>query len=327
MSDIYSKKDMEFTRGMLLGMDQSGIPEGSVSLKIINGEIAPDSLRFEVDLFTPDVIVTTHEKDVPSFLTHYTSANNIKLLNVFDAKGEEYMNTPGIYQLLPPSGTFNKSVADNLASTFSDDVLLVIGTPEPSDAILKDLTLQLPENSIISTTRESIAEIELEPNLNYIIYPASANTNEVKEILAECQRLYLDYPECTFKILGRPNWIAYNNLGSMTANLDVYIPSKCFFDPSSRSSRRFISDYSELYGKTPIKSFPVYAVMGYDMAKYFFPLLLSELNGQNVEWNPETLLQSRFNMVMADWGSGAYNKSGFILHFEPWGSIERIPIE
>lgn len=326
LSDIYSKKDMEFSKGLFLAVDQSQLPPNSLALRLFNGELNEESLMSEINLFEPEVILTTHDKDVPEYLLDFAQRNGVKLLNVFDTKGDAYLQNPSVYELLPPSANFNRRASEALVEQLVDCSIIVIGEPEKSDVILRDLISGLPENDVITTTKESLRELEVAPYVTYAIYISSANSNEVKDVLEEWQSFMADYPDVSYKIIGRPNWVAYNDLNSIVSNLDVYIPSKCYFDMSTIRGKRFISDYNAMFGHSPIRAFPVYSVMGYDVGQYFLPILIAEKMGNYADWSPSALLQSGFNIVQANETGGWLNDSGFLLHFEPWGNLELLPL-
>ena len=322
LSDIYSKKDMEFTRGFLMGVKKSSLPENSISLKIINGEIPEDSLKYELEIFEPHVIFDTFEKDAPRQLLTYTQVHNNKLIKVFDAKGDEFRYNTGVYQLLAPSETFTASLTRYFMDNYEGNTLFIIGDPDPTEQIMRDLILAWPEEELLIANVEDLPKLTLDSSVNYLVMPVATSNKEVKEVLTEIVRMISEVPGAGVRIIGRPNWIAFNDLNSMISNLEVFIPSKCYFEPSSDSGKKFISDYNALFSHTPIRSYPVYAVMGYDAASYLLPGLISELKGNPYEWQPANLLQSYFNFNKSGW-AGYYNSGSFILHFEPWGTMTK----
>lgn len=323
LSDIYGKKEMEFTRGFLLGMKQANLPAKSVSLKIVNGEIPEDSLTYELQNFQPHVIFTTHDKDVPRSIIQVSKENGARVYNAFDVKGEDYLYNANIYQLLAPSAYFNGKAASYFSENFPDNVLLIVGEPDPSDIILRDMIVAWPDDYLLMISKEDLSRFSLEEGLNYLIYPASGNSSEIKEILEEVVRLMVETPQTGVRIIGRPNWVAFNDLNSLIANQEIFIPEKCYFDPTSSQAKKFISDYHKDYGHAPIRSYPVYAAMGYDASKYLLPNLIDELRGLPVEWNPSNMTQSYFDIAGSGWSGGFYNKGAFILHFEPWGTLRK----
>lgn len=322
LSDIYSKKDMEFTRGFLMGIKKSSLPENSISLKIINGEISEDSLKYELEIFEPHVIFDTFEKDAPRQLLTYTQLNNNKLIKVFDAKGDEFRYNSAVYQLLAPSESFNASLTRYFMDNYKGNTLFIIGDPDPTEQMMRDLILAWPEDELLIANVEDLSKLSFDTSVNYLVMPVATSNREVKEVLTEIVRMISEVPGAGVRIIGRPNWIAFNDLNSMIANLEVFIPSKCYFEPASESGKKFISDYNTLFSHTPIRSYPVYAVMGYDSAQYLIPGMLNELKGNSYDWQPANLLQSYFNLSKSGW-AGYYNNGSFILHFEPWGTMTK----
>lgn len=322
MSDIYGKKDMEFTRGLLLGMQQSGLPANSVSLKLINGEIPEDSLHYELDNFDPQVIFSTSDKECPLPLLNYTRSHGNKLFNVFDAKGDEYLYNDNVYQLLTPSLYFNMSSANYFLQRYPENVLLVVGDLDPSDTLTRELILAWPEEYLMMISPEDLGRFSLDDNISYLIYPVSPSNDDVKAALNETLRLIGETPTADVRVIGRPSWISLNDLSNHIANMDVFIPSKIYFEPTSAAGKRFISDYNGKYGHSPIRSFPVFAVMGYDVAQYFLPRLVEERKGNEINWQTRNLLQSCFDMRKSGNG-GYYNNGAYILHFTPWGFMQK----
>ena len=321
MSDIYSKKDMEFAKGLLLGIKESSLPDNSLSLKIINGEIPTDSLAYELDNFEPQVLISTFEKETPSILNTYSLQHGIEIINVFDAKNADYLYNPYAYQLLAPSEVFNSSITDYFAGNFSDNILVLIGDPDYTDLMIRDLIVSWPDENVLVINSEDIGVFSLETDLNYIICPITTNYKEIKDIISEIIRLIAETPDAGVRLLGRPNWVTFNDLNSLISNIATFIPSRCYFDISDEESKRFISSYNSSYGHAPIRSYPVYSVMGYDTSKYFLPEFASSLKGNPVAWKEENMIQSYFDMQKSENG-GFYNKGSLLLHYEPWGSLK-----
>lgn len=322
LSDIYSKKDMEFTRGFLMGMARAGLSAGSVSLKIINGEIPEDSLQYELELTAPHVVVSTFEKNAPGILRTFSQENGSQLLNAFDAKGDDYLYNSGIFQLLAPSDKFNSEIAGFITRNFSGNVLVLVGEPDLSDDAMLRLIRDWPEEELMILSKQDLGAYVLEDGLNYLFYPLDTSNDEIRDVISEIVRLTANMPSAGVRIFGRPNWIAFNDLNSMISNMEVYIPAKCYFDPASEPSKRFISGYNSMFGHAPIRSYPVYAVMGYDTARYFLPQLLRKMREGETDWAPLDMEQSYFNIKKSDWG-GFYNSGGYILHYEPWGTMTK----
>lgn len=311
MSDIYSKKDTEFVRGMLLGIDKANLPANSVSLKILNGEISPDSVSMELSYFDPHLIISTNDKATPENLISYAVENDRRLINVFDVRSAAYLSSPYVYQLLSPSPSFSSNAGNYLKKHLNGGTLLIVGDPDPSDVVLQELLIAWPTENLYVIPKESLSSFILDEGVNYLIYPTSAKSQEVKEILEEVEKMMFDNPINGFKVIGRQNWVAFSDFSKLFSHLEVFIPVKCYFDQSEPKSKKFISDYKSKFGKTPVKAFPVYAVMGYDVALYFLPKMI----GSDLSDNENMIqLDMDFEEVL---NGGYFNKAGYVLHFEP----------
>ena len=317
LPDINGHRDTEFSRGFLMGLQKIEIPDGSLSLKMINGNIPEDSLSTILNEFNPGVIISSHEKETPKALLDYSQGNFAKLISVFDAKGEDYKKYPGIYQLLTPSNPFSENTAKFLMDTYGDHYLLLIGDPDTSDPILRATVIEWPEEKILFAEVDEFPTMKLEEGANYLIYPSLPNDSEIAPLMVETKKKMKSAPLTGIRVIGRPNWITVNNLDKTVEGVEVLVPSKCYFNPSSDVAKRFIKEYKDNYDKTPVKSYPVYSVMGYDAARYFIPLLIGEIRGTTGEWTPEDMMQSYFSIGDDDWNQGAYNKGTYILHYHP----------
>lgn len=325
LSDIYSKKDMEFVRGFLMGVKQADLPPNSISLKVMNGEIPSDSLDYELEAFGPHIIFSTFEKETPVALRSFSRHNGAQWVNVFDAKSDDYLYNSTLYQVLAPSDVFNASVSRFILDNLGGNMLVLVGDPDPSDKSLRDLILEWPEEELMIMSPEDMNVFSLDNDQNYLFYPLSGNNDDIKEFLAQTVRLISETPTAGVRIFGRPNWIAINDLPSLIANLEVFVPAKCYFDPSSEAGKTFISAYNSMYGHAPIRSYPVYAVMGYDVSKYFLPLVTADKDWYSGYLMPEQMTQSYFDFKGILDG-GTYNSGGFILHYEPWGTMTKVAV-
>lgn len=327
LSDIYSKKDMEFTRGFLLGIKEAQLPDNSLSLKVINGEVSQDSLHYELDQIDPHVIFTTSEKGIGEGLLTYALEHNCLLINCFDVKAEEYMGNPFVYQVLSPSSIFNGKVSRTLVDLVGDANLIIIGEPEPTDQILRDMLARLSSEKVITVPATMVKDLAILPGETYFIYVASPKGPDVKKAIAETTTLQLQNPSSQIKLLGRPNWVAFNDFNTLTGTFEAYVPTRAYFDPSAPKEKQFIRSYHELYGRSPIRSYPVYAAMGYDVAQYFVPLFVIEQRSDNEMLPRGNMLQVYFNLVPSDSAHGLSNNGSYLLHLQPWGAIDKITID
>lgn len=323
LNDIYGNRDNEFSRGLLLGLKDAPIPESSLHLKMINGQMPLDSLNATLAEFEPGVIFSTHEKEMPDALLQYANENNIKLLSVFDAKGEDYKSNANVFQLLSPSESFNANSARYINENYLGNILLLVGEPDPSDLILTDMVMAWPEDLIEVIDFAGLQEFSPLEGLNYIIYPILPSDKDLQEFMTNVKTMAGDNPFSGIRVVGRPNWVAIPELEKKIDGVEVLLPSKCYFDKTSDDAKRFIVDYKNKYNHTPMISYPVYAVMGYDVANYLVPALIGELRETEPEWQTRDMLQSYFNFWDDNQTRLNYNNGSYILHFVPGRKLQK----
>ena len=107
---------------------------------------------------------------------------------------------------------------------------------------------------------------------------------------------------------------------------DVYFPSRFFFDHTAGPGKDFIATYSSAYGHSPIRSFPTYAVAGYDIANYFIPGIAFNDGDFNASMPEGNEIQTPINLErVGNWG-GFFNPSSYIIRYSPFSEIEKILI-
>lgn len=326
LSDIYGKKEMEFTKGFMLGLSDSNLPKNSVALKVINGAIPEDSLVYELSYFDPEIIFTTQDQDCPQVLLDYVGEHSVRVVNVFETKGDAYQNSPSLVQILMPSQKFNVLSSKYMKKNFDDANLVIVGTADPNDNLLRESCFLWPENKIKNLAIEELSKFAFSPEEKYLIYPASQNIDDIKNLLTSLGEIQSS-TGVEFTIFSRPSWVALSDLNNLIKGFDVYMPAKCYFDLSSQAGRNFITEYKNRFGLPPIKSYPVYAVMGYDMATFFLPLsLIENVDASFNLWEPTETLQLNLILDNDNWFSGRYNLGSYMLHFSPNAKMEKIPI-
>lgn len=328
LEDITSNKDKEFARGFLVALDRLKDAPYRTSVSIMDAAVATDSLISGLDAFSPSLIVTTHDRNYPQVVSDYARANDIKAVNVFDVRNEGYVSNPDMVQLLTPSEYFNREIADFLARRFDGYTLVVAGENDEEDAMLKALGEVWQGSRVYVTEVSELENLDIAEGGEYLIYGTPSKRNDIELVIEKVKTLRQKSPMADIAVVGRPNWIAYADaLGEKYSEAVVYIPSRFYFDPELSESKRLINDYKEMYGHTPIKSYPVYAVAGYDVATYFIPGYASSGGDFNEEWPESATLQTDFALCRPNSWSGFYNPVVYLVKFNEFGNIDKIKVQ
>lgn len=333
IEDPQSKRDNEFTRGVLLALDRMKNSPFKIRFKLLQDRKADaDSVRAvkvlmdSLDSFTPDLVVTTHEKNFPIWLAQYGEDNGVEIVNSFDVKSELYLQNPSMIHLLTPTPYFSEAVAEWVDSSFPDYQFVMVGKKDADDAYAEAI-LSKKSSAPKTVALEDLGEMTLDDWGKYLIYGYPTSREDVLTLLNAVATLKEANPLVTVKVMGRPNWITLaDDQKEKFETADVYFPSRFFFDHQSADGRKFISDYSASFGHGPIRAFPTYAASGYDIMNYFIESLAKNDGDFNVTVPEVGEIQNPINLQrVGNWG-GLYNPSAYIIRYAPLGEVEKILI-
>lgn len=115
-------------------------------------------------------------------------------------------------------------------------------------------------------------------------------------------------------------------LGDKFSEAGVVVPSRLWFDMDSNEGKLFVKDFTDMYGGAPVKSFPNFAVSGYDVAHYFIPSTANNGGDFNNGFTGSTksLLQSEIKLKRVNNWGGFINPMGYLLKFRPGGYVDKV---
>jgi len=327
MDNPNSKLDTEFARGLLIAIDEMKHENFKISLKVIDGRKSSEDVTALLDEFEPHIIMSTADKAFPSFLADYGDTNHVEVVNVFDVRNELYQDNPCMIQLLPPSNYFNDEIVDFAKEQFDGRILIIAGDQEDSDQTVGMLSSAWT-GPIVEFTLEELEVFDFTDSDDYLIYACSTKKDEIITIVNAVAKAKDVVPLADISVLGRPSWITQTStLGSKFYVADVYIPTRFYFDQEKPASKAFLEKFEEVYGHAPVKSFPMYAVCGYDVARYFIPSTSFNRGDINKGMLDANLLQTDYTLQrVSNWG-GLINPTCFMLRFSPLETVERINLK
>lgn len=328
LDDPNGKKDVDFTRGVLLALSNFKTSPFKIDLKVLDGRVSTGDLIDELDNYEPDIIVSTADKAFPLFLADYGNTNNVQIINAFDIKNDLYEDNASMIQILPPSAYFNDRISTRLYRDNQRRKLIAVGEQDENDGIATELfNLYDGEGQLI--TLEEFGG--LEPNIMepVLIYSFASKKEDVADFFNNVENLDESFPGFDFKIVGRLSWVAMiDEFGDKFSDYHVYIPSRVWLDEESESWKNFNENYETMFGGTPVRSIPNFAANGYDIATYFIPLV-AENNGdfnKNLSPSGEEMLQTDFKLNRVNNWGGFINGVGYILQFTKDGKIEKLTV-
>lgn len=323
-----TRKDQEFSRGFLTGVDKLKRGNTHIAVKIIDGTEASSDVIEGLGDFRPDMIFITSDKNIPSYLSDYATVHAVTVVNVFDIKSEEYTSNPYFIQLLTPSTYFNDEIAAWLGSEKKDATLIFAGTVEENDQLAQALRQIWPKEDVQHKfDTDGLKDITYWNSDKYIIYGSDTKKSDVAKLLETVKEIRNDNPGVDITLVGRPNWIVFDEqLGDELHQADALIPSRFYYDKESYDGRRFAAEYKRVFDMTPVKSFPNYAALGFDVCTYFIPEMARTGGDLNALRSSLSGAQSEFALTRPSNWSGFYNPVVYMVRFTPYGSIEKIKV-
>lgn len=329
LDDPASKKDIDFSRGFLLGIDELKKSPYRINVKFIDGRSSTRAVTEALDDFNPTVLLATADKTFPAFLADYGETNHLEIVNVFDVRNDLYEDNPSMVQLLVPSQIFNEQAASRLASDLDGREWLMVGPDDSNDGIATLLEEKIDDARLKRISHNSLAELPLKEDGRYAVYGFTQKKDELTDLLHTVGALREKYPLADFTVVGRPSWVTMTEaFRDKFDAADVLVPARCWFDPESREGRLFTETYEKSFpGQTPVKSYPNFAATGYDTARYFAEAAARNGGDFNRPTPVGNGIQTVFDLRrVSNWG-GFVNPTGFILNFRPSGYADKTPLK
>lgn len=327
LDDPAGKRDIEYTRGFFAALDRMKNSGGRYEVKVLDGSLAPDSVRGELESFRPGLLFLTAEKSVPEYLAGFARDCCVPVVNVFDVKNEEYLTNPYFIQLLTPSAEFNNGIATYIYDNYKGYTLLMAGGEDSDDALAEALRSLWDERDVKRVSLENLGNYSLSDRSRVLIYGNPTRKGDVATLLEGVKKLKEDVPFASIELLGRPNWIVYDEaLASDLGATGAMIPSRFYYDAEAPDTRIFVATYKDLFGNEPKKSFPMYGAVGYDTALYFLSGLKRTGGDINAIPSSNGLVQSDYKLRRESNWSGMMNPTVYLVRFNSYGAPDKIKV-
>lgn len=322
IEDAANRRDAEFTRGFLLALKQLGDPGFKVNFKVAEAAAEPESLVSEINDFNPQLVLNLSDKGAAEWMVNLGAETGAETLNVFDARSDVYTSTPSLIQLLTPSSYFYDTVSQVLADRYRGIRLLTVskgGDEDPlTDAIEAAFSSSIGSHVLIDNLNPSLI-----PSGDILVIADLSDRKDVEQLFSQLAAAREENPLLNATIVGKPNWVTFaESMADKFYENDVLIPSRFYFDPEGEKGKTFIADYTALYDRGPLKSYPNYAATGYDIANCFIPALALNEGDFNVAVPASDYIQMPVSLQRkSNWG-GFYNSRSLLVRFTPYRTID-----
>lgn len=324
LSEPTAKKDLEFTRGVLAGLDYLKDKNVDVKLTVLDGNRNSTDVLNDLSELRPDIVFLTTEKGIPAYLSEYAEISQTPMVNTFDVRNDLFNNNPYIIQLLTPTQYFNDEIADNLVKQYSDYTLIYVGAADSSDQLAQEIKERWTPAKVKNLSLEGLKQANFKPDGKFMFYGYPSKKDEISEMAEIINGIRQKYPMADIVTLGRPSWIVFDeSLAEKFHAANVVIPSRFFYDDNSTAAQIFNRHYKVLFDREPAKSYPTYAAVGYDCTQYFIPQL-SNTNGDINSFGMSTNgAQNEYELYRPGNWTGLVNPIVYLVRFTPYGTIEK----
>lgn len=329
LDDPNSKKDIDFSRGLLVGLSEFKNSQYKIDLKIMDGRVSSGNLTDELDNYSPNIIVSTADRAFPVFLADYGNTNNIQIVNVFDLKNDLYEDNASMVQILPPSNYFYDRIATRIYQDNRRRKLVAVGEEDENDGLGEEL-FKLYDGEGDKISLEDFGSLEPDVVQPLLIYSYATKKEEVSDFMKNVENLAENYPGTDFRVVGRSSWIAMvDDFGDLFEKYSVEVPSRVWLDEEGDEWKNFISSYEELFGGYPIRSIPNFAASGFDIANYFIPVVAENQGDFNKGLNSGSYkaLQNEIDLSRVNKWGGFINGTGYLIKFNSDGEQEKIIVK
>ncbi|MCH5234430.1 MAG: LysM peptidoglycan-binding domain-containing protein [Muribaculaceae bacterium] len=323
-----SKKDVDFTRGLLIGISDFKNASYKIDLKVMDGRVSTGDLIEGLEDYEPNLIISTADRAFPLFLADYGNTNNVQIVNVFDLKNDLYEDNSSMVQLLPPSGYFNDRLSTKIYKDNRNRKLIAVGEEDENDGMSTEL-FKLFDN-VDKISLEDFGALEPDVLEPILIYTYASKKEEVADFFKNVENLAENNQELDFRIIGRSSWIAMtDDFGDQFEEYSVYVPSRVWLEENSKAWENFNISYDEIFGGNPVRSIPNFAASGYDVAKYFIPLVAMNHGDFNhgLKNYAESSLQNEIDLSRVNNWGGFINNTSYLIKFRPGNQTEGIIVK
>lgn len=320
-----AKKDKEFIRGFLAGIDRQKHAGYKIDFKVISASGGENDVVTALKEFSPTMVFTTSDSNMDDYVTEFAESSRTPVVNTFDVKSNAYTSNPYVIQLLTPPSLFNDNVADYVNRRFGNRTLVFVGDEDSSDQLAEALYMVWDTSKIKNiASAESLIPEMLSENGKYLIYSFETRKQGVSDVIEAVVKLKEEMPLAEISMLGRPNLIVYeDSMEPMFKKASLSIPSRFYIDKDSPEYKEFILRYRMLFNGNPVKSMPLYAAVGYDTSCYFIPAL-AEANGDiNKLGISKGTVQSDYDLHRTSNWSGFLNPPVYLIDYTTFGTVDK----
>jgi LysM repeat protein/ABC-type branched-subunit amino acid transport system substrate-binding protein len=331
---------IEYYEGMLLAADS--LRKLGYSLELFVFDIGEKQnkldtlLKYQSDvLASANLLIGGVSNEQIKTIADFARANKIKYVIPFTSKNEEVLNNAYIFQVNSPQQYLCDNAAFAAAKMYDKYNIIFIETKDKEEQtdFIKTFKQQLKDRNIEYKDikyREAGFEADLlgaltkdKPN---VALPTSASLDALDKIKTVLRSVAHTRTDFSISLFGFPKWQTYyKDCLDDFHDLNACIYSLFYADNMTPAVQNFYDKYKRWYSKSPMSSFPKYAMLGFDTGMFFFSAV--QKYGANFETSLAKLkypsIQTGFNFERVNNWGGFINTNIYLVHYNRDFSISR----
>jgi len=344
--DKLQMRSVEFYEGFLLAVDEAQkagqrilVQTYDLGTKSMGEILATESLK-DADM----IIAPMEQKDVKA-VAEFGKEHDINVVSPFAFNAELSKDNKNLIQLNTSKNLLYDNLTEDVLTRFkyyeivflTDSSLIAKQDPYPAylQKALQDKAIKFHEFKYGNPEPLSKVDSLLHISGSNILYVSTVNTKEALRKIFPCLKCTTyegaEAPVTangTTAILGYPEWVLHSNdFMNYYYDMNVHMFSKFYINPFDEKVKSFYKKFHYWFDKDPMPLTPRYALLGYDVGKYFLAAIRRyglSFNEHLDNFSAETL-QSMMSFEKD--GEGWINKGLYLVHFKPSTEIEKYEIK
>lgn len=329
----------EYYEGFLMAVDKLKKQGANLELYVFDIGTEKNTKKLESLLTTMeiqnlDLIVGGVSDNQIKILSDFSKSKNIKYVIPFSSKNTEVLNNGNVFQVNTPQAQLYTKASQVFVNKFnkSNIVFLATGENDKKDDLItimkNDLKIKsIPFQSVLisESMSESMLPI-LDTTKRNILIPASGDIGILGQVFEALNELKETNPEIDIDLFGYPEWQTYEqNYLKDYHNHGTYLYSSFYVDKNALETEEFERDFKKWYKRDLQKTYPQYAMLGYDTGLYFLTALYKY--GRNFETNINALkvntTQFAFDFERANNWGGFINTGMYLVNYNTDSTITK----
>lgn len=325
----------EYYEGFLLAVDELKRRGGDLELFVFEIGKGNDTKKLEslletLEMQSLNLIVGGVNDAQIRVLSDFSRSRDIKYVVPFSQSNGEVLNNGNIFQVNSMTQAMNAKASKVFLSNFRNaNIIFVRGGDNDKAEFVTQLQDDLRGDGIRYETISTSSALStsllslLSENRENILIPTGSDSNTLRGLMDTLKEVQETNSSYTLRLFGYPEWQTYSSLIDEYHRLGTYIYSPFFVNEADPGVTRFNEAFKKWYDRSPMETYPGYAMWGYDTALFFLTALQRYGIGfeQHLDQVRVDSLQFAFRFErMNNWG-GFINTGLYLVYYDPNGTI------